>query len=94
MAEAKICGVTTTEALDAALAGGARFVGFVVYPRSPRHLSRDKLAAFKMALDEEHLYLGEYYVEDRPSMAENAKAIRERAGSAFSMDSLIERFKS
>jgi phosphoribosylanthranilate isomerase len=45
MAEAKICGVTTTEALDAALDGGARFVGFVVYPRSPRHLSRDNLAA-------------------------------------------------
>jgi phosphoribosylanthranilate isomerase len=45
MAEAKICGVTTTEALDAALEGGARFVGLVVHPRSPRHLSRDKLAA-------------------------------------------------
>lgn len=45
MAEAKICGVTTPEAVDAALAGGARFIGFVVYPKSPRHLSRDKLAA-------------------------------------------------
>lgn len=45
MAEAKICGITTPEALDAAIAGGARFVGFVVYPKSPRHLSRDKLAA-------------------------------------------------
>ncbi len=45
MADVKICGVTTNEALDAALAGGARFVGFVVYPKSPRHLSRDKLAA-------------------------------------------------
>ena len=45
MADAKICGITTTEALDAALDNGARFVGFVVYPKSPRHLSRDKLAA-------------------------------------------------
>jgi len=45
MAEVKICGVTTTEALDAALAGGARFVGFVMFPSSPRHLPRDKLAA-------------------------------------------------
>lgn len=45
MAEAKICGITDTRALDAAIAGGARFVGFVVYPKSPRHLSRDKLAA-------------------------------------------------
>jgi len=45
MAETKICGITTTEALDAAIAGGARYVGFVVYAKSPRHLSRDKLAA-------------------------------------------------
>lgn len=45
MAEAKICGVADARALDAAIAGGARYVGFVVYPNSPRHLSRDKLAA-------------------------------------------------
>jgi len=45
MAEAKICGITNARALDAAIDGGARFVGFVVYPKSPRHLSRDKLAA-------------------------------------------------
>ncbi|MGD9979824.1 MAG: phosphoribosylanthranilate isomerase [Hyphomonadaceae bacterium] len=45
MAEAKICGITDAAALDAALNGGARFVGFVVYPKSPRHLSRDKLAS-------------------------------------------------
>ncbi|MBI5879815.1 MAG: 2-oxoacid:ferredoxin oxidoreductase subunit beta [Chloroflexi bacterium] len=62
-------------------------------PLPADHNSRDKIAAFKMALDEEHLYLGEFYTEDRPSMAENARAIRERAGSNFSMDSLIERYK-
>ena len=45
MVEAKICGITEAQALDAALEGGARYVGFVVYPKSPRHLSRDKLAA-------------------------------------------------
>ncbi len=45
MAEAKICGINDARALDAAIDGGARFVGFVVYPKSPRHLSRDKLAA-------------------------------------------------
>lgn len=45
MVEAKICGITDARALDAAIDGGARFVGFVVYPKSPRHLSRDKLAA-------------------------------------------------
>ncbi len=45
MIEAKICGVTTPDAVDAAIAAGARFLGFVVYPQSPRHLSRDKLTA-------------------------------------------------
>jgi phosphoribosylanthranilate isomerase len=44
MPDAKICGITTPEALDAAIEGGARFVGFVTYPKSPRFLTLDKLA--------------------------------------------------
>ena len=44
--EAKICGLTTPETLDAAVAAGARFVGFVTYSRSPRHIaSNDVLKA-------------------------------------------------
>jgi len=35
----KICGLKTRPALDAALAGGADFVGFVFYPPSPRNVS-------------------------------------------------------
>lgn len=38
MTLAKICGLTTPETLDAALAGGAAFVGAVVFPKSPRHI--------------------------------------------------------
>lgn len=34
----KICGLTTPETLDAALDGGAAFVGAVMFPKSPRHL--------------------------------------------------------
>lgn len=45
MADVKICGITDARALDAAIDAGARYVGFVVYPKSPRHLSRDKLTA-------------------------------------------------
>ncbi|MCX7360538.1 MAG: phosphoribosylanthranilate isomerase [Alphaproteobacteria bacterium] len=41
--EAKICGLSTAETIDAAVAGGARWVGFVTYPRSPRHISTDVL---------------------------------------------------
>jgi phosphoribosylanthranilate isomerase len=34
----KICGLSTPEALQTALDGGADMVGFVRFPRSPRHL--------------------------------------------------------
>ena len=37
--QAKICGISTPEALTAALKGGARYVGFVFYPPSPRHVA-------------------------------------------------------
>lgn len=37
----KICGLSTPEALDAALDSGADMVGFVFFPRSPRHLGFD-----------------------------------------------------
>lgn len=38
-AEVKICGVTTPEALDAAMGARAEYVGFVFYPPSPRYLT-------------------------------------------------------
>ena len=37
----KICGLSTPEALDTALAEGADMVGFVFFPPSPRHLALD-----------------------------------------------------
>lgn len=36
--ETKICGVKTPEAAEAALKGGARLIGFIFYPPSPRSL--------------------------------------------------------
>jgi len=42
---AKICGLSTPETLDAAIAGGASYVGFVFFPPSPRNLSLDKARA-------------------------------------------------
>ena len=43
--EAKICGLSTPEALDAAVRFGARWVGFVTYPRPPRHIDLETLRA-------------------------------------------------
>jgi phosphoribosylanthranilate isomerase len=42
---AKICGLTSTEAVEAAVAGGARFVGFVFYPPSPRSVTAAEAAS-------------------------------------------------
>ena len=43
--EAKICGLSTPETVDAAVKNGARWVGFVTYPRSPRHIDLETLQA-------------------------------------------------
>ena len=66
----------------------------VTAPLPADHDPHDKLAAMRYAYDAEHLYLGEFYVEERPSMAENAKAVRSKAGTKFSLEALMERFKS
>ncbi len=44
---AKICGLSTPEAVAAAVAGKAAFLGFVFFPKSPRHL--DPAAAARLA---------------------------------------------
>ena len=43
--EAKICGITTAAAMDAATGGGARLVGLVFYPPSPRCLGLAEAAS-------------------------------------------------
>jgi phosphoribosylanthranilate isomerase len=40
----KICGLTTEAALEAALAGGADFVGLVFFPPSPRNIAPEAAA--------------------------------------------------
>lgn len=45
MTSTKICGLSTPDTLDAAVAGGASHVGFVFFPPSPRNVSFDQAAA-------------------------------------------------
>lgn len=40
---AKICGLSTPDTLNAAIAGGASHVGFVFFPPSPRHVGFDQV---------------------------------------------------
>ena len=43
--DVKICGLSTPESVEAALAAGADLVGFVFYPKSPRNVSLETAAA-------------------------------------------------
>ncbi|WP_127090376.1 phosphoribosylanthranilate isomerase [Aquabacter cavernae] len=47
----KICGVNTPAALEAALAAGADMVGFVSFPKSPRHLEPEAMGALARAVE-------------------------------------------
>ena len=40
----KICGLRTAEALEAAIAAGADYVGLVIFPPSPRHVDVEEAA--------------------------------------------------
>ncbi|MFZ8439405.1 N-(5'-phosphoribosyl)anthranilate isomerase, partial [Staphylococcus aureus] len=42
--EAKICGLTDPVAVETAMAGGARHIGLVFFPKSPRNLGAEAAA--------------------------------------------------
>ena len=46
----KICGLSTLESVTAAIAGGAKFVGFVFYPPSPRDVNPELVAKLVQAV--------------------------------------------
>ena len=50
--EVKTCGLSDRAAVDAALAGGARFLGFVFFPPSPRNVAPGRAAALSAGLPE------------------------------------------
>lgn len=43
---AKICGLSTPETVDAAIRGGASYVGFVFFPKSPRDIAPEQAGQF------------------------------------------------
>ena len=43
--EVKICGLSTAETVEAAVRFGARYVGFVTFPKSPRYVSTETMRA-------------------------------------------------
>lgn len=43
----KICGLSTVETVEAAVTAGADYLGFVFFPKSPRHISLEAAAELK-----------------------------------------------
>lgn len=46
----KFCGLSRAEDIDAAAAAGARYVGFVFFPKSPRNVSVEQAAALALGV--------------------------------------------
>ncbi|MDB5678051.1 phosphoribosylanthranilate isomerase [Sphingomonas bacterium] len=70
---AKICGLSTPETLDGAIAGGASHVGFVFFPPSPRNLSFDAAAGLA-ARTPEHVQRVGVFVDPDDALIERAVA--------------------
>ncbi len=54
----KTCGLSDRPAVDAALAGGARFLGFVFFPPSPRDVAPSRAAALSAGLPDDTATVG------------------------------------
>ena len=73
---AKICGLSTTATLDAALASGASHVGFVFFPPSPRNMSFDQAAALAARVPDHVARVGVFVDPDDQTIARAAQAAR------------------
>lgn len=56
--DVKICGISTPEAMTAAVEGGAAFVGLVFYPPSPRAVTPEQAAPLAALVPEEVVRTG------------------------------------
>lgn len=61
---AKICGLSTPETLNAAIAGGASHVGFVFFPPSPRHVGFDRVAGLASGVPSHVIKVGVFVDPD------------------------------
>jgi phosphoribosylanthranilate isomerase len=70
---AKICGLSTPEAVDAAVRHGASHVGFIVFPPSPRHVAADQAAALAARLPAHIASVG-VFVDPAPALLDEMLA--------------------
>jgi phosphoribosylanthranilate isomerase len=66
---AKICGLSTEEAVSVAVAGGAAYLGFVFYPPSPRAVTAERAASVSAAVPEGIARVGLFVDADDDAIA-------------------------
>jgi 2-oxoglutarate ferredoxin oxidoreductase subunit beta len=66
----------------------------VTAPLPADHDPTDKLAAIRLAMSEEPLYLGVFYKKERPTLDELVTSKRKLAGDSFSLEKLVNSFRS
>ena len=70
---AKICGLSTPDTLNAAIAGGASHVGFVFFPPSPRNVGLDRVAGLAGAVPSQVSKVG-VFVDPDDALIDAARA--------------------
>jgi phosphoribosylanthranilate isomerase len=73
---AKICGINSTDALDAAITGGAACIGLVFFPRSPRNLTPEQAGALAAPVPAEITVVGLLVDPDDATLADIAAKSR------------------
>jgi phosphoribosylanthranilate isomerase len=64
--QAKICGISTPETLDAALAGGAAAIGLMFFPPSPRAVTMERATALAARIPDHVRRVGVFVDPDEP----------------------------
>ncbi|MBB3218283.1 phosphoribosylanthranilate isomerase [Ochrobactrum sp. RC6B] len=72
----KICGLKTPDAVAAALDGGATHIGFIFFPKSPRHITPQKAAGLRDAVKERALAVAVTVDADDETLDEIVEAVK------------------
>lgn len=72
----KICGINTEDAMEAAVAGGAAFVGLVFYPPSPRCVSSELAAELTEYLPDDVIKVGLFVDPDDDTLSRVLSHVR------------------
>lgn len=73
--DVKICGLITADTLRAAVEAGARYVGFMFYPRSPRNISAQDAGALALIVPQGVRKVGVFVDPTDEALAEVLRAV-------------------